>query len=145
MGKWFTLTIQYFSDGLVKNHQLYTPSFDFFSFPKYLNQKKFPQKILGDSTAGGGLGLHVSVALGHIGPSPQVDVALLALARALWRGRFPKIRGPGSAALEATRKTMRTTGFKQTMGGIHHGDGYICIYIYRFDAKNIYWYQWDYI
>ena len=74
---------------------------------------------------------------GPLGPWPQVDVALLALARALWRGRFPKIRGPGSAALEATRKTMRTTG-KTNDGLIHHGDGYIYLYIYRFDAKNIY-------
>ena len=113
MGKWFTLTRQYFSDGLVQPPTI-------FLFIPEISEQKIPQRIFGTQRR---LKLHFS----WLGRNPQVDVALLALARALWRGRFPEVRGPGSAALEATRKTMRTPVSND--GGIHHGDGYLCIYI----------------
>ena len=109
----FDYTIFFRWVGSTTNY-IYIPSFDFFSFLKYLHPNNFPPKDpSGTRDPGGTEGLHVSVAFG---PWSQVDVALLALARALWRGRFPEIRGPGSAALEATRKTMRTTG-KTNDGG----------------------------
>ena len=41
-----------------------------------------------------------------VGSLPQVDVALLALARAFRRQRFPGISGPGEVALRRAQETL---------------------------------------